>query len=102
MNNVVSINRHKLLGKYIDAWNNEFIPKDAYFFAGVFLWILLPQLTFVLYGGFSPLIAFAASALAGSILGVVRYRSPYTPPSCVGTVTKARVPPRQDSSRKRA
>ena len=102
MNNVISINRNKLLGKYINAWNNELIPEDAYFCAGVFLWMLLPQSTFFLYGSFPPLIAFAACALAGSLLGVAMYRSPYAPPSCVETVTKARVPPRQDSSRKRA
>lgn len=102
MKNVISINRNKLLGAYIDAQNKERIPEDAYFYAGVFLWVLLPQLTLFLYGGITPLIIFAACALGGSLLGVAKYYSPSAPPSIAGTVTKARVPPRQDSSRKRA
>lgn len=102
MNNVFSINRKKILGAYIDAHAGESIPGDAYFFTGVFLTMLLPQLTLFVYGGAPPLMAFAACALAGSAIGVAKYRSPYAPPSCVETGTEARVPPREDSSQKLA
>jgi hypothetical protein len=102
MDNLVSINRNKFLGEYIDARNGELIPEGAYFCAGVFFSVLLPQFTLFVYGGFAPLIAFAACALAGSLLGVVRYRSPYEPPSCVEIGAESRKPPRQVSSRKRA
>lgn len=99
MDNVVSINRVKVLGAYIDAQNGELIPEDAYFYAGVLLSVVLPQFTFFVYGGPLPLLAFAVIVLAGSIYGLARYRSPYRFPSCVDRGTEARVPPRV--SRKR-
>jgi hypothetical protein len=102
MDNLVSINRKKILGDYIDAQDSEHIPEDAYFCAGVFLSVLLPQYTFYVYGGFLPLIAFTVCALAGAAFGLARYWSPYTPLSCVATDTEEQVPPREDTSSKRA
>jgi hypothetical protein len=103
MKNLVSINRNKVLGTYINAQNRNRIPDDTYFYAGVFLSAVLPQFIFFIYGGFLPLLAFAVSGLAGSTLGLASYYwLPYRPLSCVNGETEAQVPPREDTSRKKA
>jgi hypothetical protein len=102
MDKAVSINRKKFLGAYIDAPNGNHIPEDAYFCAGVFLSVLLPQLTFVAYGGILPLVVFALTAAAGSACGLAKYRSALRPMSCVVLGAEARVPPHWDASQKRA
>jgi hypothetical protein len=103
MDNVVSINRNKILGAYIEAHDSKFNPDSAYFWTGICLSVLLPQYIFYIYGGLLPVTVCAVSMLAGLILGLVRYnRSPYRPLSCVDMEVGARVPPREDASRKRA
>jgi hypothetical protein len=102
MDNAVSINSKKILGAYIDAQSGDLIPEDAYFCAGVFLSMLLPEFAFVTYGGLVPLVTFAACAVAGSVYGLARYRSANRHLPCVVVGTEARVPPRKDVSRKRA
>lgn len=101
MSDVISINSKKVLGQYIDARSGELIPEEAYFFAGVFLSVVLPQWIFYVYGGLVPGLAFAASAVSGSLFGVAKYRSSYRPLPCV-VGAAARVPPREGASCKRA
>jgi hypothetical protein len=74
MEKVVSINAGQFLGSYRDTQNNkQFIPEDSLFVAGVLLSMVLPELIYIAYGGFLPLIAFAGSAVAGSTWGVAMY-----------------------------
>lgn len=101
MNNAVSINSKKFLGRYIDARNDKRNPEDLFLYTGVILSLALPQLAFYIYGGPLPLLAFAASALTGVLLGLARYRSPYRPPLCVAGAV-ARVPPHNEALRQRA
>lgn len=102
MTNRVSINRKKVLGSYLDSRNAELIPEDASFWAGAFLTVGLPQIIFFIYGGELPLMAFAASALAGSAWGLARYFFPQRLLSCVGVRPAARIPPREDALLKKA
>lgn len=88
----------ELSGGYVNALNGEHIPEDAYFCAGVFLSMLLPEFTLVAYGGLLPLAAFALTAVAGTVYGVVKYRSAFRPLSCVVLGAEERVPQLGDGS----
>ncbi len=80
--NVVSINRNKVPGTYLNARERKIIPEEAYFVGGVIFSLVLPQFIYSLYGGFLVTSAFAGSGLAGLILGFVMYNhSPYRPSS---------------------
>jgi hypothetical protein len=94
MNNLVSINRGKVLGDYIDAQFGE-TTEDAYFYAGVLLSVVLPQYALSVYGRFFPMIAFAITGLVGLTLGLARYYwFPYQSLSCVDSKAVTRIPPR--------
>lgn len=84
MNNVVSFNKDKngsrdLFGAYIRAQNNQRIPEEVFFAAGVILTVGLPELFFSIYGGLLPFIVFASTMLVGVGLGLAinNYKSPY-------------------------
>lgn len=82
MSNIVSINRDNevsFLGAYIEAQNNQRIPEEVFFVAGVILTVGLPESFLVIYGGLIPFIVFASSLLAGAGLGLAidYYKSPY-------------------------
>lgn len=84
MNNVVSINKDNngsrdLFGAYIKAQNNQRIPEEVFFVAGVILTVGLPELFFSIYGGLVPFIVFASTMLVGAGLGLATnyYKSPY-------------------------
>lgn len=82
MNNVVSINRRKVLGAYIDAQAGGLANEDAYFCAGVLSSLVMPQYVLFVYGGSLALIAFAVTGLIGLALGVAKYYwLPYRPHS---------------------
>jgi hypothetical protein len=83
---VVSIQSRIFPGAYIYARKNERIPETVLFMAGVFLTVALPQIICTAYGGIIPFIAFATTASAGSILGLVMYwQTPDRIASFVGT-----------------
>jgi hypothetical protein len=103
MNNLVSINSKKVLGAYMDAQNSELITEGTYFYMGVLLSVVLPQFVLSVYGGFLPLIELALSAVVGSSIGLARYYwFPYRLLSCVNKRAEARIPPRINTSRKKA
>jgi hypothetical protein len=103
MNNVVSINRGKVLGAYIDAQCSGLAKEDAYFYAGVLSSLVLPQYVLFIYGGFLALIAFAITGLIGLTLGVTRYYwFPYRPLSCFDEKAEARMPPHAYIQNKKA
>jgi hypothetical protein len=71
---VVRIHTRKFPGGYSHAPERERISETVLFFTGVFLTVALPQIICTAYGGIIPLIAFASTASAGSILGWIMYR----------------------------
>lgn len=83
MNNVISINRGKFLADYISKGAGGNV-EQAIFFAGVLLTVVLPQTIYCASHGPVPSIAFGATALVGTLVGITRYRrSPYWPDSPV-------------------
>lgn len=85
MNNVISINTRRVLGASSQIQTTKRFPDAAVFLTGVILSVVLPESIYCVYGGLLPLIAFAGSALAGTIVGLVMYQSPYRGMSCVST-----------------
>lgn len=85
MSNVISINKNSegdkgsFLGAYIEAQNNQHIPEEVFFVAGVILTVGLPEFLLSVYGGLIPFIVFASSLLAGIGLGLATdyYKTPY-------------------------
>lgn len=83
MNNLISINRGRFLADYTSKNTGSTFERTA-FFAGVLLTVVLPQTIYCASHGPVPSIAFAATALVGTIVGVTRYRqSSYWPDSSV-------------------
>jgi hypothetical protein len=90
---VVRIHTKKFLGGYSHALERERINETVLFFAGVFLTVALPQIICIAYGGIIPLIAFASTVSAGSILGWVMYRhAPHRVVSCVIEINTPHAP----------
>ena len=103
MDKVVSIYHRRFLGAYRYAQDCEAIPDEILFLTGVLFTVGLPQLVFFVYGGVTPLIAFAVSAVVGSIWGLVLfYLFPYQIPSCINSGSVRQAPPREDTRRKKA
>jgi hypothetical protein len=73
MDKVVSINNRRFLGAYCEAQNSERIPEEAFFFTGVILTVVLPEIIYCAYGGPVSPILFTGCALAGTLLGVAKY-----------------------------
>lgn len=91
---VASINRGKFLGSYCDDARKERIPDQVYFAAGVLLSLGLSQFIFGVYGGATVVTAFAGSAAAGVVWGLVKYlRGPYQFPPVAGNGFAARRTP---------
>lgn len=107
MNNIIKIdreNKNGFLGAYIEAQNNQRIPEEVYFVAGVVLTVGLPEIFLTIYGGLIPFIVFASSLAAGAGLGSAfnHYRSPYQSLSLGrGTAPRADAS-RNDTTRKAA
>ena len=80
MKNVVSINRDRFLGSYIDAQNARRIPEPL-LEVGVVLAAALPQLFLGTYGGSIVLLTLTVVALAGSVWGLEMYNRPPEPPA---------------------
>ena len=95
MGDVVSINSKKFLGGYCSAQQHERLPEYG-FLLGVLVTVVVPQIAYCANGGpISPLV-FAAGAVGGMILGLVKY---YLPPAPVGSCVDARTatrPPQRD------
>jgi hypothetical protein len=79
MSNVASIDdghrnrKGGFLGSYIKAQNDQRIPEEVFFVAGVILTVGLPELVLSIYGGLTPFIVLASTLLAGGGLGLVAY-----------------------------
>src|SRR5688500_20193600 len=93
MNNVVTINRKKLLSAYSESQNTKRVPEGVTFFGGVLLWMVLPALVYAKSGGPISLTAFAIVAGVGVIAGVLNYLFPAPkPPSIIGPRSAKRSP----------
>jgi hypothetical protein len=110
MTNIVSINKDSkqrssdnFLGAYIDAQNNQRIPEEVIFVAGVILTLGLPEFFLSIYGGLIPLIVFASSLLVGSGLGVAinYYKLPYQTLS-LNEEAESQVPASKNDTKKKA
>lgn len=109
MSNIVTFNKYNkgnkgsFLGAYINAQNNQRIPEEVIFVAGVILTVGLPEIFLSVYGGLIPLIVFASSLLMGVGLGLVTdyYKTPYQTLSLSkGTVLQ--VPANRNDTTKKA
>jgi hypothetical protein len=72
MSNIIPINKENkggFLGAYIEAQNNQRIPEEVYFVAGVILTVGLPETFFGIYGGLIPFVVFGSSLMIGAGLG---------------------------------
>jgi hypothetical protein len=97
MNNVIPLKRRGFLAGYISQ--NRRRPDQAAFIAGVLTTMVLPEVVCSVFLGPEASIAFAASALLGSLLGITVYRRfPYRVESCVSKETGRQAPPEEDTN----
>lgn len=106
MNNIIKIHRENMdgfLGAYIEAQNNQRIPEEVRFAAGVILTVGLPEIFFTIYGGLIPLIVFAGIFTVGVGLGGVfeQHKAPYQTLS-LWKGPAPRVPARRNDTTKKA
>ena len=103
MSNVVALNSRRFLGAYCEAQNSKSIPEEVFFFTGVILTIVLPQIIYSAYGGLVILFMFAGVALAGTFLGVAMYyQLPYKLISFAKMGTVPQAPPSGSNTLKKA
>jgi len=86
MNNVVTINRGKFLSSYSKTQKVRRFPEQVYLLGGVILWVVLPKLVYVEYGGPVSLTMFSTLTFAAIVLGVTIYR--YLPPKPLSILDK--------------
>jgi hypothetical protein len=90
MSNLISINKGSFLGDYIDAQNNQRIPEEVFFVAGVILTVGLPGYFNSVYAGLIPFLVFASTFLIGAGLGLAAYF--YTLPYQIISLDKEAMP----------
>ena len=102
MSNVIQMPPREGSGSYFDRIRKR-VPGATPFYAGVLLTLVLPQAACVAYAGASALVAFTATALAGSAWGLGMYlRADYGVASRADTRDVPQAPTRRGAPFKKA